>query len=173
MFKCFGHSICIKSFLSYTYKAWPWLLNWALNTYFVQSQTQPLVLALVFGFKPIWVREDIRNKSVFLFDIVQNGGVVQPESKSFEQVLFSPILTLFWTLNGGRGGGVTMFQKFWGTFCLNFGLIFEFWAYIKVTSRLSKSDRWKSYLKCVQNGGVKATFGQCPKERSFFFWCPP
>ena len=28
-----------------------------------------------------------------------------PESKSFEVVLFSPILTLFWTLNGGRMGG--------------------------------------------------------------------
>ena len=29
--------------------------------------------------------------------------MVQPESKSFEVVLFSPSLTFFWTLNGGRG----------------------------------------------------------------------
>ena len=30
--------------------------------------------------------------------------------------------------------------------------------------------RYKSYLTGVQNegGGVKATFGQCPKERRFF-----
>ena len=52
-------------------------------------------------------------KSTFLLDIVQKGGgVVHPESKSFEVVLFSPILTLFWTLNGGGEGGFTLFQKF-------------------------------------------------------------
>ena len=56
-----------------------------------------------------WVREAIK-KSVFLSDIVQKGGGVQPESKSFEVVLFSLILTFFWTINGGRvGGGMTMF----------------------------------------------------------------
>ena len=44
-------------------------------------------------------------KNVFFLDIVRKrGGGVQPESKSFELVLFSPMLTLFWTLNGGRGG---------------------------------------------------------------------
>ena len=34
----------------------------------------------------------------------------------------------------------------------------------------SKMGRHKSYLKYVQNGGggVKATFGQCPKARRFF-----
>ena len=39
---------------------------------------------------------------------------------------------------------------------------------------MSKMVRYKSYLTGVQNeggggGGVKATFGQCPKERGFFF----
>ena len=53
-----------------------------------------------------------QKKSTFLSDIVQKGGGVQPESKSFEVVLFSPILTLFWTLNGGGEGGFTLFQKF-------------------------------------------------------------
>ena len=33
------------------------------------------------------------------------GGGVQPESKGFEVVFLLPILTLFWTLNGERGGG--------------------------------------------------------------------
>ena len=34
-------------------------------------------------------------------------------------------------------------------------------------------DRHKSYLTDVQNGGgVKATFGQCPKERRFFLCLP-
>ena len=34
----------------------------------------------------------------------------------------------------------------------------------------SKMGRHKSYLKYVQNGGggVKATFGECPKARRFF-----
>ena len=35
----------------------------------------------------------------------KGGEGVQPESKSFEVVLFSPSLAFFWTLNGGRGGG--------------------------------------------------------------------
>ena len=36
---------------------------------------------------------------------------------------------------------------------------------------MSKMGRYKSYLTGVQNevGGVEATFGQCPKERRFFF----
>ena len=39
-------------------------------------------------------------------DIVQRGVLrVQPESTSLEVNLFSPILTLLWILNGGRGGG--------------------------------------------------------------------
>ena len=103
----------------------------------------------------------------FFSDIVQKGGGVQMESKSFEVVLFSLILTFFWTLNGG----VTMFQKIRGTFCLNIGYIFQFKAYTKVTSQLSKMGQYKSDLTDVQNegGGVKATFGQCPKERRIFF----
>ena len=48
---------------------------------------------------------------------------------------------------------MTMFQKFWGTFCLNIGQIFEFSAYTKVTSRLSKMGLYKSYLTDVQNEG--------------------
>ena len=36
---------------------------------------------------------------------------------------------------------------------------------------MSKMGRYKSYLTGVQNegGGGEATFGQCPKERRFFF----
>ena len=51
----------------------------------------------------------------------------QNEENQFHPVLASlgtgapMILTTFWTLNGGSGGGLTMFQKFWGTFCLNIG----------------------------------------------------
>ena len=48
-------------------------------------------------------------KKHFFLDIVQKGWGVQPESKSVEVVLFSPILTLFWTINGGRRGGLTLF----------------------------------------------------------------
>ena len=43
----------------------------------------------------------------------------------------------------------------------------------KVTSRLSKMGRYKSYLamsKMRGGRGVEATFGQCPKQRRFFFW---
>ena len=44
----------------------------------------------------------------------------------------------------------------------------------KVTSRLSKMGQYKSYLtqsKIKGGGGVKATFGQCPKEIRFFMSC--
>ena len=34
------------------------------------------------------LREAIKKKNVFLLDIIQKGGGVQPESKSFEVVLF-------------------------------------------------------------------------------------
>ena len=36
-----------------------------------------------------------KKRRVFLLDIVQKGGGVQPKSKSFEVVLFSPIFSLF------------------------------------------------------------------------------
>ena len=58
------------------------------------------------------LRENIRKKSCFLLDIFQKAGGVQPESKSFEVVLFSPILTLFWTLNGGGEGGSPCSKSF-------------------------------------------------------------
>ena len=80
---------------------------------------------------------------------MQKGGRVQPESKSFEIVLFTPSLTFFWTLNGGRG------SKY-----LNFGPLKKLppgstkWADKKVTSRVSK-----------MRGEGKATFGQCTKEK--------
>ena len=104
----------------------------------------------------------------------KGGGGVQPESKSFEVVLFSPSLTFFWTLNGGRGW-VTRFQMFWGTFCLNIGWIFEFWAFTKVTSRLSKMGRYKSYLTGVQNegGGSRPLLDNVQKNGTFFFGCLP
>ena len=44
-------------------------------------------------------------KRLFFGHCPKGGGGVQPESKSFEVVLFSPILTFFWTINGGRGEG--------------------------------------------------------------------
>ena len=48
--------------------------------------------------------------------------------------------------------------------------MFEFWAFTKVTSRLSKMGGYLSYLTDVkkEGGGVKAPFGQCSKERHFF-----
>ena len=45
------------------------------------------------------LREAIK-KTSFFWTLSKRGGGVQPESKSFEVVLFSPILTLLWTLNG-------------------------------------------------------------------------
>ena len=52
----------------------------------------------------------VQNKS-YLTDVQNRGEGVQPECKSFEVVLFSPILTLFWTLNGGGEEGVNPVQK--------------------------------------------------------------
>ena len=49
------------------------------------------------------LRKDIK-KASFFRTLSKRGGRDQPESKSFEVVLFSPSLTFFWTLNGGRGG---------------------------------------------------------------------
>ena len=49
-------------------------------------------------------------KKCLSFGHCPKGGGVQPESKSFEVVLFSPSWTFFWTLNGE--GGMTGFQKF-------------------------------------------------------------
>ena len=73
------------------------------------------------------LREAIR-KEVHFF-CPKGGGVGdQPESKRFVDP-FAPILTLFRTL----------FQKFWGTFCLNNGI---FWPK-KVTSQLSKMCQYK------------------------------
>ena len=50
------------------------------------------------------VAQGKRKKSLSFGHCVQ-GGEVKPESKSFEVVFFSPVLTLFWTINGGRGKG--------------------------------------------------------------------
>ena len=62
-------------------------------------------------------------------------------------------------------GGLTMFPMFWGTFCINIGKF----RLKKVTSRLSKMGRYKSYLKMSKKKGgrVEATFGQCKKKRRF------
>ena len=49
------------------------------------------------------LREHIRKKASF-FRAMSKGVGVQPECKSFEVFFLSPILTTFWTLNGGRGG---------------------------------------------------------------------
>ena len=46
----------------------------------------------------------------------------------------------------------------------------------KITSRLSKMGRYKSYLamsKMRGEAGMEATFGKCPKERRFFFGSVP
>ena len=54
------------------------------------------------------IREAIKKNKRFFFRTLSKRGVgVQPESKSFEAVLFSPSLAFFWALNGGerRGGG--------------------------------------------------------------------
>ena len=120
-----------------------------------------LMMMLMIIMMMSWIREDIKKICVFLSDIVQKGGGgVQPESKSFQVFLFSLSLTFFWTCS----------KSFEALFCLNIVYIFEIQAYTKVTSRLSKIGRYKSYLTDVQNEGwgVKATFGQCQKERRFF-----
>ena len=80
-------------------------------------------------------------KSTFLSDIVQKGGV-QPESKSFE-VVFALIFGNYWNV-----GPIKKLPHS----CPK-------WADKKVTSRMFKTG----------GGGVEATFGQCPKERFFSF----
>ena len=59
--------------------------------------------ACVRGTQVTKVREDIK-KACFFWAMPKGGGV-QLESKSFEIVLLSPILTNFWTLNGWEGEG--------------------------------------------------------------------
>ena len=96
-----------------------WICWWNISNCFTRYFLCLWLKKNIFG----RLREDIQKKSVFLSDIVQKHPPVHPESKSFEVVLFSLSLTFFWKL---KGGGVFMFQKFWGTFCLNNGNIFEF-----------------------------------------------
>ena len=48
----------------------------------------------------------------FCPDLKETHPGEKAESKSFEVVLFSPILDLFWTFNGGRGGNDYVSQVF-------------------------------------------------------------
>ena len=121
--------------------------------------------------------EDIFTKDGWIPDAVNHEGFCRTaldtlglESKSFEEVFFSPKLDLLLDIKWGKGGrGMTRFQKFWDTFCLNIGYIFEFRAFTKVTSRLSKMGRYKVTSRMSKmRGGVKAPFRQCPTERRFF-----
>ena len=57
------------------------------------------------------LREVILKKKLLPFGHVQKGGV-QPESKSFGVFFFGPSFGHF----GGKGGGLNLFQKFWGSF---------------------------------------------------------
>ena len=61
-------------------------------------------------------------------------------------------------MDGRGGGGPTVTPRFLAPqdlrhLCLNIGFIFEFWAYEKVNSPLSKMGQYKSYLMYVQNEG--------------------
>ena len=102
-----------------------------------------------------------QKKSVFLSGNVQRGGV-QPESKSFEVLFFSPYFDQLLDIKGGGGGGLTMFQKFWGTFLSKY---WEFWALKKLPHGCPKWADTKVTSQCPKWGGrgVEATFGQCPK----------
>ena len=53
-----------------------------------------------------------REKSRLLLDIVQKGGGVQPESKSFGIVFFGLSFGHF----PKKGVGLNPFEKFWGSF---------------------------------------------------------
>ena len=111
-------------------------------------------------------------KSVFLLDIVQRGGGGFNRNPKVLRYFCLPLVwPFFWTINGARGGGgLTMFQKFWGTFCPNIGKIFVFWAYTKVTSRFSKMVQYKSYLTDVQNeGGGSRPFLDNVQKKDVFF----
>ena len=57
------------------------------------------------------VREDIKKRLSFGQCPKGEGGFNQ-NPKVLRLILIFPILTIFWTLNGGNGGGLTMFQKF-------------------------------------------------------------
>ena len=93
---------------------------------------------------PIWW------KHVFILDIVQKGGV-QPESKSFEEVLFSPSCTFFWTLNGGRGEGDDQVPKVLRHFLPKY--LVNIWIL----------GLYKSYLTVVQDGPTQKLPHGCPK----------
>ena len=56
------------------------------------------------------LREAIRKKASFFRTLSKGGGGFNRGSKTFEVVLFSPILTLFWTLKGE--GGWPCFKSF-------------------------------------------------------------
>ena len=78
-------------------------------------------------FAPTPLRENIR-KNIFVLGNVQRGGGIQPESKSLEVVLLSPILTTFGTLNGEKGG-VDHVPKVFRNFLKKY---WEFWALYKL-----------------------------------------
>ena len=101
-------------------------------------------------------------------DIVQRGGGVQPESNSFELVLFSPSLAFFWTIIGGeRGSWVDHIPKVLTHF------LPKYLAYAKVNSQLSKLGRYKSYLTDVQNeGGGSRPHLDNVKKKDTFLWLP-
>ena len=108
-----------------------------------------------------------RHKKASLFRTLSKGRArVQTESKSIEVVLFSPSLIFFWTLNGGRGWGDDQVPKVLRHFI--------FWVFTKVTSRLSKMGRYKSYLTDVQNekGGGQGPFWTMSKRKTLFYGFP-
>ena len=127
------------------------------------------------------IREHIKKMS-FLWILSKRLGLGGGGSTGIQKCwclfLFSLIFTIFWTLNGRRGRVdhvPKVLRHFWPKYWKK---IFEFWAYTKVTSWLSKIGQHKNYLKYVQNegegeggGGVVAPFGGFPKEKPFFLLC--
>ena len=99
----------------------------------------------------------------------KGGGGIQPKSKKFEEVLFSSILTLFWTQTEGRGVDYVpkVLNHFLPKNLVNIWIL----GYCKGTSRMSKMGQYIYYLKYVQNGGGGGGdyFGHFPKKTLFFF----
>ena len=79
-------------------------------------------------------------------DIVQKGGGggLTGIQKFWNSFVFFLSLTFVWTLNGWEGGGGRRDPpQDLRHLRLNIGFIFEFWAYAKVNSPLSKMGQYK------------------------------
>ena len=116
------------------------------------------------------VREAIK-KASFFRTLSKSGGWVQLESKKFWGSYFSPSLTFFWTLNGGRGDDQIpkVLRHFLPKYWVNIWILGLYKTYLTVV----QNGPIKSYLTGVQNeGGGWRPLLENVQKKDAFLWLP-